>query len=77
MKRDRAMEELRALVLVNNPSVTAAELETLTDLQVLELVRNSIMWDEREGPKNELELQEMRAFLDHLIQEHRSKLIQR
>ncbi|QHB27033.1 hypothetical protein TCK1_1687 [Pseudomonas monteilii] len=27
MKRDRAMEELRALVLANNPQLTSAELD--------------------------------------------------
>ena len=46
MKRDRSMEELRALVLANNPQLNAAELDALSDLQVLERVKNSIIVDD-------------------------------
>ncbi|WP_410952547.1 hypothetical protein [Pseudomonas sp. S1(2024)] len=56
MKRDRAMEELRALVLANNPHLTSAELEKLTDLQVLERVRNSFIVDDPGRSSNEWEV---------------------
>ncbi|WP_223546771.1 hypothetical protein [Pseudomonas sp. A-B-19] len=73
MKSDKAMKELRALVLANNPRMTTAELDSLTDIQVLVLVRNSIVWDDRAGEKNEHELEQMRTFLDHLIKKQSSK----
>lgn len=73
MKRDQSMEELRALVLANNPQLTVAELDALTDLQVLERVRNSIIVDDRPGRTRDLELEQVRAFLDYLIKKHRSK----
>jgi hypothetical protein len=73
MKIDKAMKELRALVLANNPRMTTAKLDSLTDIQVLVLVRNSIVWDDRAGEKDEHELEQMRAFLDHLIKKQRSK----
>lgn len=73
MKRDRAMEELRALVLANNPHLTSAELEKLTDLQVLERVRNSFIVDEPGRPSNDWEVVQMRARLDSLIKKYRAK----
>ncbi|MFG0499909.1 hypothetical protein ACF8MH_21660 [Pseudomonas sp. YQ_13] len=73
MKRDRSMEELRALVLANNPQLNAAELDALTDLQVLEQVRNAIIVDDRSGRTRDLELEQVFAFLDYLIKKHRSK----
>lgn len=73
MKRDRAMEELRALVLANNPLLTSAELDTLTDLQVLERVRNSFIVDDQGRQTNDWEVVQMRARLDHLIKKYRSK----
>lgn len=73
MKRDRAMEELRALVLANNPRLTAAELDSLTDLQVLERVRNSIIVDDQGGQSNDSEAAQMRARQDRLIKKYRSK----
>jgi hypothetical protein len=73
MKIDKAMTQLRALVLANNPLMTTAKLDSLTDIQVLVLVRNSIGWDGRAGEKDEHELEQMRAFLDHLIKKQRSK----
>ncbi|MNP02747.1 hypothetical protein D3C76_946080 [compost metagenome] len=75
MKRDRAMEELRALVLANNPRLTAADLDVLTDLQLLERVRNSIILDEQGRQIDERESAQMRAFLDRLIKKYRSKPI--
>ncbi|HDS1714619.1 hypothetical protein HMH05_20075 [Pseudomonas sp. SbB1] len=65
MKRDRSVEELRALVLANNPQLNAAELDALTDLQVLERVRNSIIVDDRPGQIRDLELEQVLAFLDY------------
>ncbi|MNL71442.1 hypothetical protein D3C87_1965930 [compost metagenome] len=53
--------------------MTTSELNALTDIQVLVLVRNSIVWDYRAGEKDEHELEQMRAFLDHLIKKQRSK----
>lgn len=73
MKHDQSMEELRAIVLANNPQLSAAELAALTDLQVLERVRNSIIVDDRPGRTSDLELEQVRAFLDYLIQKHRAK----
>lgn len=73
MKRDRAMEELRALVLANNAKLTAADLDALTDLQLLERVRNSIILDEQGRQIDERESAQMRAFLDRLIKKCRSK----
>lgn len=73
MKRDRAMEELRALVLANNPRLTATELDSLTDLQVLERVRNSIIVDDQGRQSDDLEVDQMRARLDRLIKKYRSK----
>ena len=75
MKRDRAMEELRTLVLPNNPKLTAADLDVLTDLQLLERVRNSIILDEQGRQIDERESAQMRAFLDRLIKKYRSKPI--
>lgn len=73
MKSDKAMKELRALVLTNTPRMTTAELDFLSDIQVLVFVRNSIVWDDRAGEKDEHELERMRACLDHLIKKQRSK----
>lgn len=73
MKRDRAMEELRALVLANNPQLTSAELDKLTDNQVLERVRNSFIVDDQDRPGNDWEVVQMRACLDRLIKKYRSK----
>ncbi|WOB60627.1 MULTISPECIES: hypothetical protein [Pseudomonas] len=73
MKRDRAMEELRALVLANNPRLTETELDSLTDLQVLERVRNSIIVDNQGRQSDDLEVDQMRARLDRLIKKYRSK----
>lgn len=73
MKRDCAMEELRALVLANNPQLTSAELDKLTDLQVLERVRNSFIVDDQGRPGNDWEIVRMRARLDRLIKKYRSK----
>ncbi|PVZ43912.1 hypothetical protein [Pseudomonas sp. CC120222-01a] len=73
MRHDQSMEELRAIVLANNPKLSAAELDALTDLQVLERVRNSIIVDDRPGRTRDLELEQVRAFLDYLIQKQRSK----
>lgn len=67
MKRDRAMEELRALVLANKPRLTAVELDSLTDLQVLERLRNSIIVDDQGRQSNGSEVVQMRARLDRLI----------
>ncbi|MCI1036947.1 hypothetical protein [Pseudomonas putida] len=72
MKRDRSVEELRALVLANNPQLNAAELDALTDLQVLERVKNSIV-DDRPRRTRDLELEQVLAFLDYLIKKHCSK----
>lgn len=41
MKRDRAMEELRALVLENKPHLTSTELETSVDSDCFKLGRAS------------------------------------
>lgn len=73
MKRDRAMEELRTLVLANNPQLTSADLDKLTDLQVLERVRNSFILDDQGRPGNDWEVVQMRARLDRLIEKYRSK----
>ena len=73
MKRDRVMEELRALLLASNPRLTAAELDSLTDLQVLERVRNSIIVDDQGRQSNDSEVVQMRARLDRLIKKNRSK----
>lgn len=73
IKRDRAMEELRALVLANNPHITSAELEKLTDLQVLERLRNSFIVDDPGRPSNDWEVVQMRARLDNLIKKYRAK----
>ncbi|MGE8170727.1 hypothetical protein ACQKO7_21325 [Pseudomonas putida] len=73
MKRDRAMEELRALVLANNPRLSAADLESLTDLQILERVRNSLIVDAQGRQIDESEVDQMRAHLDRLIKKYRAK----
>lgn len=67
------MEELRALVLAINPRLSATDLDSLNDLQVLERVRNSLIVDEQGRKINDGEAVQMRAFLDRLIKKYRAK----
>ncbi|WP_157213078.1 hypothetical protein [Pseudomonas sp. M47T1] len=61
------MQALRELVLANNPHL-ADEIDEITDLQLLILVKASIGSDPTADP---VETKQMMAFFDRLIEEKR------